>query len=172
MDAESVRSAAYGTVALCVIGIVIAVAKPGVAHLIAQAVLIAALFLVGVIAAASVFAGLPKGPFATGWRPARRVRPALPREITALIADLDQRGQRLPPTAVAKLTNLMINRLELRYHLSPDREHDLPSLQRMLSPLAFALVTARRSSSNGRVHPFERVDRRDFDPLMNELEHL
>jgi len=172
MNDDSVATAASFTIGACVIAIIVAIAKPDVAHLVVQAVFVIALALVAVIGAAAVLGPLPKGPFATGWRPVRKVRPPLPREMTALVTDLDVRSRRLPPTAVAKVANLMTQRLELRHGLSPDRDGDIAALERLLSPAAFTLVTARRRITVGRTHPYELVDRRLFDPLMHELEQL
>lgn len=172
LEQDAVRSAAVFVVAGCVIAVIVAIAKPQIAHLVAQAVFIAILGLVALAVAVTILQQLPKGPFATGWRRVRRERPTLPREISSLIDDLGQSRRRLPPTAVAKLVNLLTQRLAFRFGLSPDREGDLAAIEQILSPLAYHLVTARRSSYVGRTHPYERVEFSAFDPLMSELEHL
>ncbi|MEO6125888.1 MAG: hypothetical protein ABIR32_19485 [Ilumatobacteraceae bacterium] len=172
LDQDAVRSTAVFVVGGCAIAMIVAIAKPQVAHLVAQAVFVAVLGLVGVAVAVVTLHRLPTGPFATGWRPVRRVRPKLPRDISTLVDDLGQSRRRLPPAVVAKLVNLMTQRLALRHGLSPERDGDLAQIEQVLSPLAYDLVTARRSVHSGRAHPYERVQIGAFDPLMSELENL
>lgn len=163
---------AYALAGASVVAMIVAIAKPEVAHLAFQAILVTALAVVVVTLAIRLAATLPKSPYATGWRPVRRARPELPREISSMIDGLGIRQRSLPISVTGKVAQLFEDRLSWRHGLSPIREADLPAIHSLLSPTAYALVTARQQVWMGGKHPHEGLPRQVLEPLITELERL
>lgn len=163
---------AFAIAGVSVVALIVALAKPEVAHLAFQAIMVAALAVVIVTLATHLTAGLPKSPYASGWRPVRRNRPELPREISSMIDGLGIRQRSLPISVTSRIAQLFEDRLQWRYNLSAIREADLPAIHSMLSPTAYALVTARQQLWYGGRHPHDGLPRQALEPLISELERL
>ena len=98
-------------IAGCVLAVAATVAKPEIAHLAFQGLLLLGICsLIGVVAHRLV-QSLPKSPYASGWRPWRRPRPELPRDVTSVIDALKVRSRTLPPVVAWRITQLIETRL-------------------------------------------------------------
>ncbi len=159
-------------IGIATVAMIVAIAKPEVAHLAFQAILVSALAVLVVTLAARLASTLPKSPTANGWRSVRPSRPELPREISDMVDNLGLRQRALPISVTYKVAAMYEDRLRWRYGLNAIRDEDLPAIADLLSPTAYALVTARLGLWIEGRHPLSGMSRQTLDPLLTELERL
>ncbi len=164
--------ASIALVVTAAITVVVAVARPDVAHLALQALMVAGAMVVLAELARRVVAELPRSRWATGWRPTRRPRAALPSELAFAADVLRERSNFVPFRTVSTISGLFQDRLRAHFGLDVKNPADLPRIEKVLSPHAMYLLANRQRGWVDGHHVLERIPRSWLVPLIYELEHL
>ena len=154
-----------------VVAVIVSIARPDIAHLVFQALLVVTLLTFCAEAVVRLVGQLPTNEWANKLRFRRRTPADLPYEIDE-IANLLRRSRRyVPRPVVSVLARQFDARLRMHHGIRVRDAGELQRARRVLSPTALRIV-ASRSPTPGDVRALDRIRTAWLESLLTELEQL